>query len=87
MIPAINFADYDTGRVYARLEQGKWTWRDEESFARALQDPDTKAGLEAVAPNTFDPAAAAPFAQPDLADDKAHTLGSWGETADISRPS
>ena len=87
MIPAINFADYDTGRVYARLEQGKWAWRDEESFARALQDPDTKAGLEAVAPNTFDPAAAAPFAQPDLADDKAHTLGSWGETANISRPS
>ena len=87
MIPTINFADYDTGRVYARLEHGNWTWRDENGFARALADVDTKAGLEAIAPTKFDPAAAAPFAQPDLADDKAHTLGAWGESADINRPS
>ncbi len=79
MIPVINFADYDTGQVYARLEHGQWTWRDEQGFARALQDPDTKAGLEAVAPNKYDPAAAKPFEQADLADDKAHTLGAWGE--------
>ncbi|MGA7971379.1 MAG: hypothetical protein WCA36_01100 [Pseudolabrys sp.] len=87
MIPAINFADYDTGRLYARLEREKWTWRDEEGFARALQNPDTRAGLEAVAPDKYDPAAAAPFEQPNLADDRAHTLGAWGEAADAATPS
>jgi hypothetical protein len=87
MIPTINFADYDTGRVYARLQRGKWTWRDEQGFARALRDPDTRAGLEAVAPDTYDPATAKPFAQPDLADDKAHTLGAWGEAAGLIRRS
>jgi hypothetical protein len=81
MIPVINFADYDTGHVYARLERGQWTWRDEHGFARALQDADTKAGLEAVAPNKFNPASAKPVAQPNLAGDKAHTLGAWGEAA------
>ena len=81
MIPVINFADYDTGHVYARLDHGNWSWRNEDGFARALQNPDTKAGLEAVAPKTFDATRARPFAQPDLADDKAHTLGAWGESA------
>ncbi len=83
MIPAINFADYDTGKVYARLERSQWTWREEESYARALQDPDAEAGLDAVAPKNYDPDAARPFEQPDLADDKAHTLGAWGEAANI----
>ena len=79
MIPVINFADYDTGHVYARLDHGQWIWRDEDAFARARRDADTKAGLEAVAPNKYDPAATKIFEQPDLADDKAHTLGAWGE--------
>jgi hypothetical protein len=81
MIPVMNFADYDTGHVYARLERGHWTWRDEQGFAHALQDPDTKAGLEAVAPNKYDPASAKTFEQSDVATDKAHTLGAWGEAA------
>ncbi len=86
MIPVINFADYDTGHVYARLERGQWRWRDEDGFARALADADTRAGLQAVAPEAYR-AAAAPFEQPDLADDKAHTLGAWGEAADAAPPS
>ena len=48
-IAIINFADYRTGQVYARLEHGKWAWRDERKFAQALEDPDAKAGLLAVA--------------------------------------
>ncbi len=79
MIPVIHFADYGTGRIYARLERGQWTWRDEDAFARALQDPDTKAGLQAVAPETGVPATATSFPPPDLADAHAHTLGAWGE--------
>jgi len=83
MIPIINFADYDTGSIYARLEHGRWTWRDEEAFVRAQRDPDTKAGLEAVAANNgqYDAAAAKSFTPPDPAGDQAHTLGAWGEQA------
>jgi hypothetical protein len=77
MIPVINVADYDTGCVYARLTEGRWTWRDERGFARALQNPDTKAGLEAIAPPLYEPTEQ--IAQPNLADDHAHTLGAWGK--------
>ena len=54
LIPVINFADYETGQVYARLEHGKWIWRDEQRFAGALNDPDAKAGLQAIAANDYD---------------------------------
>jgi hypothetical protein len=79
MIPTINFADYETGQIYARLEHGKWAWRDEQKFADALNDPDAKAGLQAVAPNVGAPAANSIAPPTNPAVDKAHTLGAWGE--------
>ncbi|MBI3702775.1 MAG: hypothetical protein HY244_02720 [Rhizobiales bacterium] len=79
LIPVINFADYATGQVYARLERGRWTWRDEQRFAGALADPDAKAGLQAIAAEPYDSAAGTPVARSDLASAKAHTLGAWGE--------
>ena len=78
LIPAINFADYATGRVYARLERGKWVWRDEQRFAEALADPDAKAGLEAVAANDYDSSAGTGVEPIDPETAKAHTLGAWG---------
>ncbi len=81
LIPIINFADYETGRVYARLEHGKWTWRDEQRFAEALCDPDTKAGLEAIAPKHYDPTTGTAGVRTDLNAGKAYTLGTWGEAA------
>src|SRR5712672_1527156 len=81
LIAIINFADYDTGRIYARLEHGKWTWRDEQRFGRLLDDPDAKAGLGAVAADRYDPAAAKIPARIHLAMEKLHTLGAWGEAA------
>jgi hypothetical protein len=81
MIPIVNFADYDTGQVYARLQHGQWNWRDEQGFARALQDPDTKAGLEAVALKKYDPSAPGEIGQSDETEAHAHTLGAWGEAA------
>jgi hypothetical protein len=78
LIPIINFADHDTGRVYARLEHGRWTWRDQERFARARQHPDAKAALAAVA--TYAGHSAAGVAEPatNSDSDKLHTLGAWG---------
>ena len=79
LIPIINFADYETGQVYARLKHGKWAWRDDERFASALNDPDAKAGLEAIAPNDYDLTAGTKVDRTNLDIDKAHTLGAWGE--------
>src|SRR5215831_7335262 len=58
LLPSINFADYDTGRIYALLENGKWTWRDEQRFARMLDDPEVRAALGAITGNRYDPATA-----------------------------
>jgi hypothetical protein len=78
-IPVINFADYETGLVYARLEHGKWAWRDDQRFACALNNPDSKAGLEAIAPNNHDLIAGTKVDRRNLDLDKTHTMGAWGE--------
>jgi len=78
-IPIINFADHETGQIYARLEHGKWAWHDEERFANALNDPDAKAGLEAMTADDFGPAAGTTLEQSNLDMEKVHTLGAWGE--------
>jgi hypothetical protein len=80
-IPVINFADYDTGEVYARLDHGKWAWRDRQRFEKALEDPDARAGLLAVAPNVYAAAANTEQKRLDVTTEKAHTLGAWGELA------
>jgi hypothetical protein len=78
-IPIINFADYETGLVYARLKHGKWAWRDDQRFACALNNPDSKAGLEAIAPNNYDLIAGTKVDRGNLDLDKTHTMGTWGE--------
>ena len=80
-IPIINFADYETGQVYAQLKHGKWVWRDEQRFADVLNDPDAKAGLQAVAPNAYESTGGTTGKRTNLTLDKAHTLGAWGEAA------
>ena len=80
-IPIINFADYETGQVYAQLKHGKWVWRDEQRFADVLNDPDAKAGLLAIDPNVYDSTVGPTEKRTNLALDKAHTLGAWGEAA------
>ncbi|MGC2775097.1 MAG: hypothetical protein WA418_05590, partial [Bradyrhizobium sp.] len=82
LIPIINFADHATGRVYARLERGRWVWRDAERFAAMLADPDAKAGLMAVAEGgEAGGGAGASGDEADLAMQRLHTLGEWGEGA------
>src|SRR5262249_52302313 len=81
LIPIINFADHETGRIYARLEHGKWRWRDEQRFTCMLEDPDTRAGLGAIAAERHDSAAAGVPERTNSAMQKLHTLGAWGEAA------
>jgi hypothetical protein len=75
LIPIINFADSATGRVYARLEHGKWTWRDEQRISRMLADPDARAAIMAMPANGHDAAAARTAGQADLDIDDSHNLG------------
>jgi hypothetical protein len=79
LIPVINFADHETGRTFARLENGTWTWRDERVFARLLDDPAARAGLTALAAERIGSVAAGIAGRVDLAAEKLHTLGAWGE--------
>jgi hypothetical protein len=84
LIPIINFADYETGRVYARLEHGSWSWRNEEQFARSLENPDARAGLSVILTKGEITTQEAPSALANPEDDKLHTLGAW---AHLTSPS
>jgi hypothetical protein len=83
-IPVINFADYETGQLYARLQGGKWLWRDQPRFDKALDNPETKAGLLAVARSVDDAACSAEKKHIDVAMEKIHTLGGWGGAASLN---
>jgi hypothetical protein len=80
-IPVINFADYETGQVYARLQRGDWEWRDEPRFDKALDNPEDNAGLLAVAHNVSGSAFGTEQKHTDVATEKMHTLGAWGGAA------
>jgi hypothetical protein len=79
-IPTINFGDYETGQIYARLERGNWVWRDRPRFDKALEDPEANAALLAIARNVFGPAGTE-RKHADVAAEKMHTIGVWGEAA------
>ena len=79
-IPTINFADYETGKVYARLQRGNWVWRDQPAFERALEDPEANTALLAIASNVYS-SPGAEQKRTDVAREKMHTIGAWGEAA------
>jgi hypothetical protein len=82
-LPAVNFADRNSGRIYLRTENGKMVWADPEILAIALTDTETRAGIAAVAPQALQcsSTAATPRVLQDLiGQDRIHTLGQWGVT-------
>ena len=78
----INIADQHTGRIYLRIVSGKPVWADREALERAASNPDTRAGVLAMAPAAFDRALAAPDRPMHLSEiagaKQARTLGRWG---------
>jgi hypothetical protein len=79
-LPVVNFADFSTGRIYARLENGKLAWVDADALNASLDDPEVRAGLLAVAPAiTQAMQTPAPSAQRYLDRTGARTLGVWGD--------
>jgi len=83
------FADHATGRVYLQIEEGRPVWVDGRALALAAAEPQTRAGLLAVAPGVLDRAASEmqePVTITDLlAADQIRTLGAWGHEADRVR--
>lgn len=77
-LPAVNFAARASGRVYARTESGRLAWTDPEALARAVADPETRAGILAVAPDALGPHAP-PRGSATLRGADFHTLGQWGD--------
>jgi hypothetical protein len=80
-LPAVNFAERDTGRVYVRAESGRLAWTDPAVIARAFAQSETRAGILAVAPEALGSAAPARSGEV-LRADNFHTLGQWGNLAD-----
>jgi hypothetical protein len=80
----INFANQQTGRVYLRLTAGRLAWVDRQALETAASNPDTLAGVMAVAPDAFEhePAPNPPLYLAELPGVRqAHTLGRWGDSA------
>lgn len=79
-IPTVNFAERVSGRVYARFRAGRMVAADAPLLARALTDPDTRAGLAALASGLTRPRPPK-GALPVLRPASSGTLGQWGEDA------
>jgi hypothetical protein len=75
----ICFAEQCSGRVYLKIHSGQVAWVDPEGLAQAASDPDTRAGLEAVAPVALAGTNAAPPQPLFLARiEQLRTIGRWG---------
>ena len=79
-MPAINFADYETGQVYARLQSGKWIWRDQARFDKALEDSEANAALLAFGRNVYTSPSAGQK-RTDVLREKIYTIGAWVKAA------
>jgi len=81
-LPVLNFAEQATGRIYLCVAAGTPAWVDAESLRAALADPETRAGILAVAPDIETRAVAATpdpvFLVGRLGAERIHTLGRWG---------
>ncbi|HET9664512.1 MAG TPA: hypothetical protein VFP00_09810, partial [Burkholderiales bacterium] len=81
MLPALNFAERGSGRIYARLERGKLVWCDADAISAPLADAETRAGLLAVAPelgSRIQRRGEGRTAPRAIAAGQFHTLGRWG---------
>ncbi len=81
LLPAINFCDARTGRVYLRISKGHFVWRDPVELDHALRDGETRDALEALGLPSADAWPADAIASAALNPRDAQTLGSWGPDA------
>ncbi len=79
VIPILNFADAATGKIYARMQGGRWAWWDPELLAKAAHDSNVAAAFLTIGgiPEGDPPADVANFPRTLVRFD-GHTLGRWG---------
>ncbi len=79
--PRVNFADRDTGRIYARFAAGGLEWSDPDAAGSAVADAETRAALRVVAADLFTASGARPKGEPEfIPKDRFPTLGRWGRS-------
>ncbi len=78
----LNFVEQPTGRIYLRIEAGAPVWKDAAPLQQALADPDTRAGVAAVAADDRIAQTAQASSPRYLSSSEgglqAATLGRWG---------
>ncbi|NNE21004.1 MAG: hypothetical protein HKN11_00195 [Rhizobiales bacterium] len=83
-LPVVNFADWQTGQPYARLEGGMQTWCGKKLLKQAQADTVTRAGLDALGVCIDDVACTSSDAPACLLPEKTHTLGAWAPQIAVS---
>jgi hypothetical protein len=75
----VDFAEQETGRIYLRIRSGLPVQVDREALSRAVEDPNTRATLHAVAPGVFE-GQGRNLESPEYlrGADTTPTLGEWG---------
>jgi hypothetical protein len=80
-LPVVNFADRGSQRIWLRMEHGRAVWSDPAALALAVADPETRAGIAAIAPEALD--GSLPEATARILDsERLHTLGNWGSACE-----
>jgi hypothetical protein len=77
-IPAITFAEQQTGQIYARIANGKLTHWNAHVYQRAVRDDDSRAAFESVAGPAQQALALAVDDNDRLDPHQSLTLGQWG---------
>ena len=77
-LPVVNFADRSSQRIWLRMEQGKPAWFDPAALAIAITDPETRAGIAAIAPEALSGHGLPEATARILDSERLHTLGNWG---------
>ena len=77
LIPEINFADQDSGYVYARMSHGKMTWCDDHYVESLSEELDVKESLEAFGFWGAEPSESDELEALDFDAEKNYTLGRW----------
>lgn len=81
-LPIVNFADRSSQRIWLRMEQGKPVWFDPAALAVAIADPETRAGIAAVAPEALNGSGLPEATARILDTERMHTLGNWGNACE-----
>ncbi len=76
-IPLVNFVDFSSARIYAQLQQGRLEWVDPDLFARAIQDPETRAAIACLAPEALEGRFHERRNAVSVDTSELHTLGQW----------